>query len=160
MYSVLVSKSLTWWNPKSANSSTAAVWAPKRPRTKFAVLVCGLNLQPPSSSTRSCVTNHSSPLAGCMCPVLYVQNLSTGDKMAVCRNFYSAIKLASVVVPEHTYTDSLCVNCLVKRNANGVIAGADHVTISVVNVQILIDAGRLHIDDETDKVVAIDAAEE
>jgi len=48
----------------------------------------------------------------CMCPVLYVQNLSTGDKMAVCRNFYSAIKLASVVVPEHTYTDSLCVNCL------------------------------------------------
>ena len=72
--------------------------------------------------------SHGHMCTSCHCPTVGVESKSQGDIIRLCRDLLSAVKLQSLI---HRNANEICYFCKIKRNSNGVVTGAIHVTMNI-----------------------------
>ena len=104
-----------------------------------------------------------------MSPLVSVESKAEGDLIRICRHCIDAIKGASLV---HRNPATICHNCIIKRNPDGIVAGAIHIEMEIEDstyighpdhadgttrpgMKSIIAAGKVFLDADTN-VVRID----
>ena len=83
----------------------------------------------PDDIIPSVVDAHARGVAcECGCPTVTAWSKKRGDELRVCRPMIYAVKQSSLV---HLNSDEICIRCVLKRNSDGSIAGAIHMTAGI-----------------------------
>ena len=101
-----------------------------------------------------------------MSPLVSVESKAEGDLIRICRHCIDAIKGASLV---HKNPAVICYRCKVKRNPDGIVAGAIHVGMNIEDstyighpdhvdgsvrpgMKSIIASGKVFLDSDTNEV--------
>lgn len=102
----------------------------------------------------------------CDSPLVSVESAATGDIVRVCRHCVNAIKLVSLI---HKDRNIICIECRVKFNLDGMVAGAVHIGLAIEDgvfkdhpnqadgtvkpgLKSLITDGKVYLDPDTNSV--------
>ena len=101
-----------------------------------------------------------------MSPLVSVESKAEGELVRICRHCINAIKGASLI---HRNPTVICYRCKVRRNADGIVAGAIHVGMNIEDstynghpdhedgstrpgMKSIIASGKVYLDSETNEV--------